>query len=54
MRCPGAIKDDLLRTADMVRVGLAGSVRNFEMLTFTGQNRKLSDIDYGGGSPQAM
>ena len=47
----GAIKDDLLRTADMVRVGLAGSVRNFEMLTFTGQNRKLSDIDYGGGQP---
>ena len=32
----------------MVRVGLAGSVRDFEMLTFTGQNRKLSDIDYGG------
>ncbi len=47
----GAIKDDLLRTADMVRVGLAGSVRNFEMLTYTGQTRKLSDIDYGGGQP---
>ena len=46
-----ATPDDLLRTADMVRVGLAGSVRNFEMLTFTGQNRKLSDIDYGGGQP---
>ena len=46
-----ATPEDLLRTADMVRVGLAGSVRNFEMLTFTGQNRKLSDIDYGGGQP---
>ncbi|OYU46197.1 MAG: hypothetical protein CFE44_03405 [Burkholderiales bacterium PBB4] len=46
-----ATPDDLLRTADMVRVGLAGSLRNFEMLTFTGQNRKLSDVDYGGGQP---
>ena len=47
----GAVKADLMRTADMVRVGLAGSVRNFEMLTATGQSRKLSDIDYGGGQP---
>ena len=47
----GAIKDDLLRTADLVRVGLAGSVRNYEMQTYTGQRRKLSDIDYGGGQP---
>ena len=46
-----ATPEDLLRTADMVRVGLAGSVRNFEMQTYTGQNRKLSDIDYGGGQP---
>ncbi len=47
----GAVKADLLRTADMVRVGLAGSVRDFEMLTHTGQTRKLSEIDYGGGQP---
>ena len=47
----GAVKEDLLRTADMVRVGLAGSVRNFEMQTYKGQRRKLSDIDYGGGQP---
>ncbi len=46
-----ATPEDLLRTADMVRVGLAGSVRNFEMLTYTGQSRKLSDMDYGGGQP---
>ncbi len=44
----GAIKDDLLRTADMVRVGLAGSVRNYEMQTYKGLSRKLSEIDYGG------
>ena len=40
--------EDLLRTTDMVRVGLAGSIRNFEMLTYTGQRKKLSDIDYAG------
>ena len=43
-----ATPDDLLRTADMVRVGLAGSIRNFEMLTHTGQRKKLSEIDYAG------
>ena len=46
-----ATPDDLLRTADMVRVGLAGSLRNFEMLNFTGEKRQLADIDYGGGQP---
>ena len=39
---------DLLRTADMVRVGLAGSIRNYEMLTHTGQRKQLSAIDYAG------
>ena len=43
-----ATPEDLLRTADMVRVGLAGSIRNYEMLTYTGQRKKLSDIDYAG------
>ncbi len=40
--------DDLLRTADMVRVGLAGSIRNFEMLTYTGERKTLAQIDYAG------
>jgi pullulanase/glycogen debranching enzyme len=39
---------DLLRTADMVRVGLAGSIRNFEMLTYTGERKTLEQIDYAG------
>ncbi len=43
-----AAPEDLLRTADMVRVGLAGSIRNFEMLTHTGQRKKLAEIDYAG------
>jgi pullulanase-type alpha-1,6-glucosidase len=46
-----ATPEELLRTADMVRVGLAGSLRNFEMLNFTGESRQLADIDYGGGQP---
>ena len=43
-----ATPEDLLRTADMVRIGLAGSIRNFEMQTYTGQRKKLSEIDYAG------
>jgi pullulanase len=39
---------DLLRAADMVRVGLAGSIRNFGMLTYTGQHKTLAEIDYAG------
>lgn len=42
---------DLLRTADMIRVGLAGSVRSFPMQTFDGKVRQLQDIVYGGGQP---
>jgi pullulanase len=43
-----ADSNDLLRTADMVRVGLAGSIRNFEMLTYTGERKTLNQIDYAG------
>ena len=43
-----ATPEDLLRTADMVRVGLAGSIRNFEMQAYTGERKKLSAIDYAG------
>ncbi len=39
---------DLLKTADMVRVGLAGSIRDYTMTDYTGRNVALSDIDYGG------
>jgi pullulanase/glycogen debranching enzyme len=41
-------QEDLLRTADMVRVGLAGSIRNYEMLTHTGEQKTLAQIDYAG------
>ncbi len=38
---------DLLRAADMIRVGLAGSVRPYPLQTFDGSTRKLEDIAYG-------
>jgi pullulanase/glycogen debranching enzyme len=38
---------DLLRAADMIRVGLAGSVRPYAFQTFEGKLRKLEDIAYG-------
>lgn len=42
---------DLLRTADMVRVGLAGSIRSFEMQDYQGQTRRLEQLQYGGNQP---
>lgn len=38
-------------TADMVRVGLAGSLRGYRMTTHDGTERALQDIVYGGGQP---
>ncbi|WP_158288843.1 pullulanase-type alpha-1,6-glucosidase [Rubrivivax albus] len=38
-------------TADMVRVGLAGSLRGLRMTTHDGGERALQDIAYGGGQP---
>ncbi|SFC32359.1 alpha-1,6-glucosidase domain-containing protein [Massilia yuzhufengensis] len=38
---------DLLQAADMIRVGLAGSVRRYRLQTFDGNTRKLEDIAYG-------
>jgi pullulanase/glycogen debranching enzyme len=43
-----ATPNDLLHAADMVRVGLAGSIRDFEMLTYTGERKSLAHIDYAG------
>jgi len=48
----GAAKPaDLLRAADLIRVGLAGSVRSYPMQTFDGKVRQLQDIVYGGNQP---
>ena len=47
-KAPPRPATDLLKAADMVRVGLAGSIRDYTMTDHTGRNVALSDIDYGG------
>ena len=42
---------DLMRTADMVRVGLAGSLRDYKMQAYDGRELRLDQIPYGGGQP---
>ena len=42
---------DLMRAADLVRVGLAGSLRDFRLTTFDGRELPLAQIPYGGGQP---
>ncbi|CUI05213.1 pullulanase [Janthinobacterium sp. CG23_2] len=39
---------DLMQAADMVRVGLAGSVRNYIMTTYKDSTLALESIDYNG------
>jgi pullulanase/glycogen debranching enzyme len=39
---------DLMRAADMLRVGLAGSLRDYRMQTADGAVRPLHEIDYAG------
>jgi pullulanase/glycogen debranching enzyme len=41
----------LRRSADLVRVGLAGSLRGYRMTTHDGSVKALQDIPYGGGQP---
>jgi len=42
-----ATRDDLLAAADMIRVGLAGSVRDMTLTTWRGQTLPLERIPYG-------
>ncbi len=39
---------DLLRAADMIRVGLAGSLRSFSLQDYRSQTVRLEQIDYAG------
>ena len=39
--------EELLTAADMVRVGLAGSLRGFELTTWRGEKKRLDAIPYG-------
>ena len=47
-RSPPAARDELLRAADLVRVGLAGTLRDYVMTTHDGVTRPLHAIDYAG------
>jgi len=39
---------ELLRAADLVRAGLAGSIRSYPLQTYDGQVKTLESIDYNG------
>ena len=43
-----ASPQELLAAADLIRVGLAGSLRGFELTTWTGEKKRLAQIDYAG------
>jgi pullulanase/glycogen debranching enzyme len=43
----GRPKEDLLKAADLIRVGLAGSVRSVEFTTWRGERQRLDAIPYG-------
>ncbi len=43
----GQTPQALMKVADQVRAGLAGSLRSFRMTTATGEQRALQDIPYG-------
>lgn len=42
-----ARREELLAAADMIRVGLAGSLRDFELTTWRGETKRLAQIPYG-------
>ncbi|MDR7332339.1 alpha-1,6-glucosidase domain-containing protein [Roseateles asaccharophilus] len=41
-------RNDLLNSADLIRVGLAGSLRGYELTTWTGEKKRLEQLDYAG------
>jgi pullulanase len=41
-------RDEALRLADLLRIGLAGTLRDFTLTTAQGQTRRLDEIDYAG------
>ncbi|MFG6485850.1 alpha-1,6-glucosidase domain-containing protein [Roseateles sp. BYS78W] len=43
----GRSRSDLLDAADLIRVGLAGSLRGFELTTWRGEKKRLDAIAYG-------
>jgi pullulanase/glycogen debranching enzyme len=48
---PTVTAADLMRTADLVRVGLAGSLRDYRLQAADGRVLRLEQISYGNGQP---
>ncbi|HEY4080296.1 MAG TPA: alpha-1,6-glucosidase domain-containing protein [Burkholderiaceae bacterium] len=46
-QAPKRTESDLMAAADLLRVGLAGSLRSFEMPTWQGKTERLDQIRYG-------
>ena len=47
-KAPVTTAEALMRAADLVRVGLAGTLRRYEMTTASGERRPLERVDYNG------
>ncbi len=47
-QAPEVPRAELLRTADLVRLGLAGTLRGYRFTTHTGEVRRGEQIDYAG------
>jgi len=43
-----ATREDLLKAADLVRVGLAGTLRDYRLQAHDGREKRLAEIDYAG------
>ena len=41
-------KAEAMKTADLIRVGLAGTLRDYALLTWTNETKRLAEIDYAG------
>jgi len=50
-QAPARPATDLLQASDMVKVGLAGSLRNYTMRTWQDETKQLQAIVYGGNQP---
>ena len=50
-QAPARPAGDLMQASDMVKIGLAGSLREYTMRTWRDENKQLKDIVYGGNQP---
>ena len=41
-------REEAMRLADQLRIGLAGTLRDFELITWQGERKRLGQLDYAG------